>query len=58
MSLRYIDRILFEWKKKNVKTMKDVEKQASQFRTVPERTSTPAQKTNKVPFYNWLEERE
>ncbi|MGB3261495.1 DnaD domain-containing protein [Paenisporosarcina sp.] len=60
MSLRYIDRILFEWKKKNVKTMKDVEKQASQFRTVPERTSTPTQpqKTNKVPFYNWLEERE
>ncbi|HLG27572.1 MAG TPA: DnaD domain-containing protein [Paenisporosarcina sp.] len=60
MSLRYIDRILFEWKKKNVKTMKDVEKQASQFRTVPERTAspTPTQKTNKVPFYNWLEERE
>ncbi len=58
MSLRYIDRILFEWKKKNIKTMKDVEKQASQFRTVPEKTSTPPQRTNKVPFYNWLEERE
>lgn len=60
MSLRYIDRILFEWKKKNVKTMQDVEKQASQFRTVPERISPPTQpqKSNKVPFYNWLEERE
>lgn len=59
MSLRYIDRILFEWKKKNVKTMKDVEKQASQFRTVPERTApTQPEKTNKIPFYNWLEERE
>jgi len=58
MSLRYIDRILFEWKKKNVKSLHDVEKQASQFRTVPERTTTPVQNTNKVPFYNWLEERE
>lgn len=60
MSLRYIDRILFEWKKKNVKTIKDVEKQASQFRTVPERTTTtqPQSNNNKVPFYNWLEERE
>jgi DNA replication protein len=58
MSLRYIDRILFEWKKKNVKTLQDVEKQVSQFRTVPERTSAPVQKTNKVPFYNWLEERD
>lgn len=58
MSLRYIDRILFEWKKKNVKTLLDVEKQASQFRTVPERTPVTSQKTNKVPFYNWLEERD
>ncbi len=58
MSLRYIDRILFEWKKKNVKTLQDVEKQASQFRNVPERTGTQPQRTNKVPFYNWLEERE
>ena len=59
MSLRYIDRILFEWKKKNVRTLGDVEKQASQFRTVPERVTAAApQKTNKVPFYNWLEERE
>jgi len=58
MSLRYIDRILFEWKKKNVKTLLDVEKQANQFRTVPERTAIPQSKTNKVPFYNWLEERD
>ena len=34
LSLRYIDRILFEWKKKNIKTISDVEKQTKKFRTV------------------------
>ncbi|MDX1770521.1 MAG: DnaD domain protein, partial [Planococcaceae bacterium] len=59
MSLRYIDRILFEWKKKNVKTLSDVEKQASQYRSAPARTTTSeTTRTEKVPFYNWLEERE
>lgn len=60
MSLRYIDRILFEWKKKNVKTMQDVEKQTRAFRPVvpatAEQPRNPAIK--QVPFYNWLEERE
>lgn len=59
MSLRYIDRILFEWKKKNVKTLSDVEKQASQYRSAPARSTTAeTTRTEKVPFYNWLEERE
>jgi DNA replication protein len=60
MSLRYIDRILFEWKKKNVRTLQDVEKHASNFRSVPERSKSPQTqtKTEKVPFYNWLEERD
>ncbi|MCG7343059.1 DnaD domain-containing protein [Sporosarcina sp. ACRSL] len=59
LSLRYIDRILFEWKKKRVKTLNDVEKQSKSFRTAIMR---PAQNqesvVKKVPFYNWLEERE
>lgn len=59
LSLRYIDRILFEWKKKNVRTLDDVEKQSKTFRTAIVR---PVQKeeraVKKVPFYNWLEERE
>lgn len=60
VSLRYIDRILFEWKKKNVKSLADVEKQAKKFRTVGAR---PAQQdkvatVKRVPFYNWLEERD
>ncbi|MCP1144308.1 DnaD domain-containing protein [Lysinibacillus endophyticus] len=61
ISLRYIDRILFEWKKKNITSVKQVEKHTEQFHqkttTVqPKPQAEPIQK--KVPFYNWLEERE
>lgn len=61
VSLRYIDRILFEWKKKNVKSMADVERQAKKFRRAENRPVVQKEETNgvkKVPFYNWLEERE
>ncbi len=60
LSLRYIDRILFEWKKKNVKTIKDVEKQTKKFRTVGNRPTQTDKtvKVKRVPFYNWLEERD
>lgn len=57
LSLRYIDRILFEWKKKNFTTVKQVEQHAEQFR---KRTITQPQ-TEKKPkrvMYNWLEEKE
>ncbi|KYG91696.1 DNA replication protein [[Bacillus] sp. KCTC 13219] len=59
LSLRYIDRILFEWKKKNFTTVKQVEQHAEQFR---KRTITQpqaqAEKKPKRAFYNWLEENE
>lgn len=60
LSLRYIDRILFEWKKKRVKTLNDVEKQTKSFRTSMIRPvhSNKENFVKKVPFYNWLEERE
>ena len=61
ISLRYIDRILFEWKKKNVRTLSDVERQTKSFRTVGIRPTQQQQKTvtvKRVPFYNWLEERD
>lgn len=60
VSLRYIDRILFEWKKKNVKSLADVERQTKKFRTVGVRPSQQEKtvKVKRVPFYNWLEERE
>ncbi|BAQ10841.1 DNA replication protein dnad [Bacillus sp. OxB-1] len=61
LSLRYIDRILFEWKKKNVKTLADVERQTKSFRTVSGTRTPQFQQqiqVKRVPFYNWLEERE
>jgi DNA replication protein len=60
LSLRYIDRILFEWKKKRVRTLNDVEKQTKSFRTSMIRPVQSNKETSvkKVPFYNWLEERE
>jgi DNA replication protein len=60
LSLRYIDRILFEWKKKRVRTLNDVEKQTKSFRTSMIRPVQSNKETavKKVPFYNWLEERE
>jgi len=60
VSLRYIDRILFEWKKKKVKTLSDVERQTKKFRTVGMRNvqENNAVKVKHVPFYNWLEERD
>ncbi len=60
LSMRYIDRILFEWKKKKVTTLADVENQTKAFRS-------PAQSiqqgkshgtVKRVPLYNWLEERD
>ena len=58
VSMRYIDRILFEWKKKNVTTLADVEKQTKAFRSPsPTKSHTSSQETGKkVPLYNWLEE--
>ena len=60
VSLRYIDRILFEWKKKNVKSMADVERHAKKFRTIGIRPAEQDKtvKVKRVPFYNWLEERD
>ncbi len=65
LSIRYIDRILLEWKKKNITTPQAAQKQGEQFREKQTFSRTPArtvqqdaQPTNKVPFYNWLEERE
>ena len=60
LSLRYIDRILFEWKKKNIKTVEAAEKESSNFRQqipVPKQVEQISSST-KVSFYNWLEERE
>ena len=65
MSIRYIDRILLEWKKKKITTPKAAQIQSEQFREKQTFNRQPVrppqqepQNTNKVQFYNWLEERE
>ncbi len=63
VSLRYIDRILFEWKKKNIRSVSDAEQEARQFRggsspQPPRQNHREEDPQRKVPFYNWLEERE
>lgn len=62
IALKYIDRILFDWKKKNIKTTKAAVKQSKEFRSHTMKTATPEQQAakpvKKAPFYNWLEERE
>ncbi|MHA6259665.1 DnaD domain-containing protein [Sporosarcina sp. CAU 1771] len=61
LSLRYIDRILFEWKKKNIKTLTQVENQTKKFRSIGKRPNLSQENVvavKRVPFYNWLEERD
>lgn len=58
-SLKYIDRILFEWKKKNLVTLEAIRKHSEGFHKYT--VKAPVQKsepTTRMPFYNWLEERE
>lgn len=58
LSFRYIDRILFEWKKNGITTVEQAEQHSRKFRTQQKKIGTveqPKKKTNKVPFYNWLE---
>ncbi|WP_064091427.1 DnaD domain-containing protein [Rossellomorea aquimaris] len=59
LNFRYIDRILFEWKKNGVKTIEDARNQSQRFR--PHQKTAPSNDDNQnkrksVPFYNWLEQ--
>ncbi|RID89206.1 DnaD domain protein [Peribacillus asahii] len=61
INFRYIDRILFEWKKNGIKTLEQVRKQTQKFRAYQKRNRTqePQEQTSSVkdiPFYNWLEQ--
>lgn len=66
VNLRYVDRILIEWKKRNIKTLAQIEKHSEQYRKntmaaspiQPVNQQETIQQTKKVSFYNWLEERE
>jgi DNA replication protein len=59
LNFRYIDRILFEWKKNGIKTIEQAKSYGRKFR---QHQITAKQKEEKksepdsVPFYNWLDQ--
>ncbi|MDQ0218954.1 DnaD domain protein [Peribacillus cavernae] len=58
LNFRYIDRILFEWKKNGVKTLEQAKSHGEKFRVHQKRDKKagPAAAAKEVPFYNWLEQ--
>jgi len=60
VSIRYIDRILMTWKKKNIKTIEQVEKHSEAYRrhTMQGQINTKQRPVKEDIFYNWLDERE
>jgi DNA replication protein len=59
LNFRYIDRILFEWKKNGIKTIEQAKNHGRKFRqkqTQNRHTQEEPQQSPSVPFYNWLEQ--
>ncbi|MFD0051642.1 DnaD domain protein [Actinomycetes bacterium NPDC127524] len=58
LNFRYIDRILFEWKKNGVKTLDQAKSQGQKFRSYQkkDKKTEPYAADKDVPFYNWLEQ--
>lgn len=57
LNFRYIDRILFEWKKNGIKTVEEAHAHSEQFRRQPQRKNEnkdPKTNNERYPFYNWL----
>ena len=57
LNFRYIDRILFEWKKNGIKTMEQAKNQGLKFRQKQMQKNNLKEEAHNssVPFYNWLE---
>ncbi|MCR2820209.1 DnaD domain-containing protein [Lederbergia panacisoli] len=56
VNFRYIDRILFEWKKNGIKTVEQAKVHSLKFRQKPRQINQQSKSSNTVPFYNWLEQ--
>lgn len=61
LNFRYIDRILFEWKKNGIKTIEQARSYGKKFRQnqQPQRMASNdrgEQNGKSIPFYNWLEQ--
>lgn len=56
LSFRYIDRILFDWKKNGIKTLEQAKVHSERFRSFTKKTPAKTVPVAKeLPLYNWLE---
>ncbi|MGP4082881.1 DnaD domain-containing protein [Pseudalkalibacillus sp. R45] len=60
LNFRYIDRILFEWKKNGIRTVEEAKQYGEKFRQQRYKKSSSHQSTSNgktdFPYYNWLEQ--
>ena len=58
LNFRYIDRIIFEWKRNGIKTQEQAREQSQKFRAHQKQSFKKESTTSvkDVPFYNWLEQ--
>ncbi|MDQ1145287.1 DNA replication protein [Bacillus sp. SORGH_AS 510] len=58
LNFRYIDRILFEWKKNGIRTIDQAKNHGQKFRQKQAQKSNLKEEPHQpsVPFYNWLEQ--
>lgn len=59
LNFRYIDRILFEWKKNGIKTIEQAKSQGRKYRQKQMKkrnNDEEASQSTDIPFYNWLEQ--
>ncbi|WP_139891746.1 MULTISPECIES: DnaD domain-containing protein [unclassified Bacillus (in: firmicutes)] len=56
LSFRYIDRILFDWKKHSIKTLEQAKAYSERFRSYTKKSPAKTVPVAKeLPLYNWLE---
>ncbi|MFT4413057.1 DnaD domain protein [Fredinandcohnia humi] len=59
LNFRYIDRILFEWKKNGIRTIAQAQNHSQKFRQYQQKQRQVEQNQEEykrtIPFYNWLE---
>lgn len=59
LNFRYIDRILFEWKKNGIRTIEQAKNHGQKFRQKLQQNRSVKEEPNpssSIPFYNWLEQ--
>ncbi|WAA10586.1 DnaD domain-containing protein [Fervidibacillus albus] len=58
LNFRYIDRILFEWKKNGIRSVEQAMEHGKKYRMHQQKVKSDGNRKNdasKAPFYNWLE---